>query len=276
MPGTMRGGHALKVPNENKYVIIGTYPTDNIWIYDSDKNSWETINKSDAYKNGWRCQGCFDQNGDLHIISGLTGKTNHNVYNWNSKTWSNKTMKDKGHLGGACVCGPDGKIYLFGGVDPANTNKCYNEMYIYDINEDKWSDGKSMPDFRVHFGYVNTGHEIIVLGGGTIYYNDDATQHDNIWSYSFEKEEWKICEEILPQKNREFACAYVRGNIHTICGTHTIARRHNEHYIIEGYELQSSVSKTLSSIKILVESKEEKEKKEKDEKDKQKKKKRRN
>jgi len=74
------------------------------------------------------------------------------------------------------------------------------------------------------------------------------------------KKNGKFVKKYYHKKNREFACAYVRGNIHTICGTHTIARRHNEHYIIEGYELQSSVSKTLSSIKILVESKEKKRK----------------
>ena len=102
------------------------------------------------------------------------------------------------------TCGPDGQLYLFGGVDANDTANILNNMWKYNVIEKKWTEAPTMPDARCHFAFCNTGNQIIVMGGGKSYSNNAESQEADIFIYDFNQKKWSISKKIASIKSRIF------------------------------------------------------------------------
>eukprot|EP01084_Bolivina_argentea_P209345 356615_1 len=243
MPGNMRGG-AVSITPDKKYVIVGPYPSDNYWIYDEDKDEWENKTK-EQYPVGWEPHCCFDRNGNLHVLGGNTGKKTHYFVEWKTKKWTKLQDLPMPIIEAGLTCGPDGQLYLFGGVDANNTGNILNNMWKYNVIEKKWTEAPSMPESRCHFAFTNTGNQIVVIGGGKSYSNNANSQFTDIFIYDFDKRKWIISNKKLPQPNREFSMAFVNFEIHSFSGCRG-PTRHNEHYVLRTPSTKELAIKELS------------------------------
>eukprot|EP01084_Bolivina_argentea_P234221 394314_1 len=146
MPAKMRGGAVALTPDK-KYVIVGPYPSDDYWIYDEDKDEWQT-NSKEQFPVGWCAQCCFDKNGNLHVMGGNRGKNAHYFVEWKSKKWIKLGVLPMAVVQGGLTCGPDDHLYLFGGVEQNNTNNILNNMWKYNVIKRQWTEATSMPESR--------------------------------------------------------------------------------------------------------------------------------
>ena len=250
MKGKMRGAEAIVTPDD-KIVLPSTYPTENYYIYDPKNDSWTSQSRSYGMSVGWEFQSCFDKKGVLHIVGGMSAKKKHITCQWNTKQWSMDSPQcPKGVICGGMVCGPDDKLYLFGGSDCANYSNILDEMWIYDLNSRQWSQGPSMPEKRCQFGYVNTGTQIVVLGGGTSYYSDYPPLFDNIFVFDFGEQKWTEIKCKLPHGNREMAAVYLNGKIHTFGGSKAGSNRHTSHYVVESSGAAGSITASSSGADL--------------------------
>ena len=201
MKSNMRGCEAMITP-DNKIILPSAYPSEHYYLYDPKTNIWESKARPYGYNVGWEFQP-FDSHGTLHIVGGMSLKK-HITCEWDTKQWKNDNAEcPKGIICGGMVCGPNDKLYIFGGSDCANYSNILEDMYIYDIQTNSWTKGPSMPHKRCQFGYVNTGKQIIVIGGGTSYYSDYSPMFDTIFVFDFSSQTWTEIECKLPNGNRD-------------------------------------------------------------------------
>ena len=144
---------------ENKVWAIGGcskpngHDLDTIETYNLSENKWTTIGTKLLSKRKGHCAVAYNKK--LFVVGGLTkeGKTlsSIEVYSSETKQFSFvKSMRRGRAVFGCCLV--KSSLYVIGGVLDFKDNKFTNDIEIYDIENDVWKNGPSLPIKLVAFG----------------------------------------------------------------------------------------------------------------------------
>jgi len=142
--------------------------------YDPDEDEWTVLGSTEVgLGNAVTHAGNVKVNNEIWLIGGRIG--NHPgavsdqvwIYNLDTNSWREGPGLPRPFAGGGAGL-VDGKIYLFGGMDPQG--QCDTDHhYVYDLNNPKgWQEITSvaaMPMPRNHFSTAVIGEKIYAIGG---------------------------------------------------------------------------------------------------------------
>ncbi len=110
----------------------GTYPQDNVYLYDPVANRW--TRKPNLTPTGWQARTAVDAHtgdGKIHITGGLVGRTTYSIYDPKTNTWERGPSLLQGIMCHGMAIDPDSRVWVFGGADTQN-NVAQKSMYYLD------------------------------------------------------------------------------------------------------------------------------------------------
>ena len=171
IPESFNLGFVTAVIGDTLY-IIGGHPAPKAKAY---------AHKFDLVSHSWSACAALPKNdgkgslagtavgNKIYVLNGdkVGGKTPLQIYDTENNKWLKGAKLDH-HAEGACSIGLDNKVYFFGGAsdhDVIADIDISNEMIIYDIQSNSWSQGLNMIDARMFStGQILNG-KFHVLGG---------------------------------------------------------------------------------------------------------------
>ena len=139
--------------------------------------------------------------GYLYVLGGVKGPPELNFlgverYDPSTNTWTTKASIPAGDNSGVTNREPrgfgcvvySGRIYIYGGYDPANSawpNYQYtNDILYYDPSSDSWARlaaSHDMPFSRANFGYAVSGDRFYLFAGQT--FTSSTNEQTAVWYY---------------------------------------------------------------------------------------------
>ena len=160
------------------YVISGVSNGDIVntnYRYDAATDTWSTLAPIPTGQEGPDAA-CFD--GRIYTIGG-GGSNQHFVYDIAADTWSAAAPVPRGSAMASAGAFDDKVFYIGGDNDFTPGTGVFNQVYIYDIASNSWSEGTAMPTATSGAGTVQVGQFLYVVGGwgsGAPGSNVNATQ----------------------------------------------------------------------------------------------------
>lgn len=148
----------------------------------------------------------------MYVAGGINFWLSNNsfeAYDTNQGTWEKlPNLPNKlNHMG---LAAHEGKIYMSGGFFNARQTKFSNILYVYDIQESKWSVLSDMPDIRAAHTMVVRENYLHLIGG---------RNHTNIWSYHIKNNKWHTnIISPLPEKRDHISVLQDSSHLYVVGG----------------------------------------------------------
>ena len=177
--------HALAYDAESDRVIlfggavgVRPYPSNDVWAYDFNTNTWTNLNRVTRPTSRWGHAMAYDAESDRVILFGsqsLGFDQETWVYDFNTNSWANMDP----------ATGPPGRsahfmaydnesdrVVLFGGIiGPLGNARRDDETWTYDVNRNIWaranSAGRPSPRHLHAMAYDSESDRVILFGGST-------------------------------------------------------------------------------------------------------------
>ena len=187
--GIIRYAFATCEDNPEVFYVISGVSNGNIvntnYRYDAATDTWSTLAPIPTGQEGPNAA-CFD--GRIYVIGG-GGSNQLFVYDIAANTWSAGAPAPRGSAM-ASAGAFDGKVFYIGGDNDFTPGTgVSNQVFVYDIASDSWSEGTPMPTATSGAGTVQAGEFLYVVGGwgsGAPGSNVNATQRYDMSSDTWE------------------------------------------------------------------------------------------
>ncbi len=197
-PGTRPAGrwiHAMAYDSESDRVIlfggavgVKPYPSNDVWAYDFNTNTWTNMNRVTRPASRWGHAMAYDAESDRVILFGSHSLGfDHEtwVYDFNNNTWTNMdpATGPPGRSGHFMAYNDESdRVVLFGGIMGFLGNAERNdETWTYDVNWNSWiraNPAESPSPRHLHaMAYDSESDRIILFGG--------STGGDQTWSHRY-------------------------------------------------------------------------------------------
>ena len=213
--GLVRYAFATCEDNPEVFYVISGVSNGSIvntnYRYDAATDTWTTLAPIPTGQEGPNAA-CFD--GRIYVIGG-NGTNQHFVYDIAANTWSAAAPVPRG-AAMASAGAFDGKVFYIGGDnDFFPGSGVFNQVFIYDIAANSWSQGTPMPVATSAAGTAQAGEFLYVVGGwgaGAPASNVNVTQR-----YDMSADSWESGPEFTVAK-ADFALAASGDALYAIGG----------------------------------------------------------
>jgi hypothetical protein len=166
-------GYALAQCSDqpNQFYLFGGFdhngaPTDQALRYDAAQDVWTQLaNIPNALANA--SAACYE--GKVYLLGGTTGSIVLNqmsIYDVAANSWRTILQGLPSPRMGAALGQWQGKLYLAGGTTSVTPSPTITDtLNIYDITNDFWSRGNTLPQQVSLSGYSQAGNELFLAGG---------------------------------------------------------------------------------------------------------------
>ncbi|MFH1369035.1 MAG: kelch repeat-containing protein [Elusimicrobiota bacterium] len=185
---SVRHGHGISRMNGSKAVLFGGYDMDlneykkDTWVYDAAQNRWDEVLCS-TYPPKRAFSAMCRTAGEIVLFGGTDGTNRYSdtwVFDVNAQTWSYRATagNPSGRYSSSYAYNKsDGKMYLFGGQDPA----LKQDLWKYDSAANTWAlvAAGGGPSARSDSGmFYDPWNDCLAVFGG-----DDGNRKDDIYYY---------------------------------------------------------------------------------------------
>ena len=164
-----------------------------MWEYDPQTNQWTKLQPPTVPYPKIH-QGAVAAEGQIYVIGGLERNEYYEsaygstwAFNPNDETWTKKANLSSIRYGHVTFYNGS-KIYVTVGQQG---DELLNDMWIYDIVNDKWSEIKTIgkPTAVVHPAYASN-NEVLVISGGLKSKNGQLVDSAETWEYNIQENQW--------------------------------------------------------------------------------------
>lgn len=164
--------------NGNAYAFGGLdangQPLASAEMYNQDSNAWSSVTSLPAPR--YQFPAVFDGTNSIYVFGGITDAVNKSElatvlrYSVSVKTWTPMASMPTAVAGSAAAMGPDGKIYVAGGITGGAAT---NAVQVYNPTSNTWTSGTPLPEALSEAAIaVDSLGRLLVMGGVDINGND--------------------------------------------------------------------------------------------------------
>lgn len=209
---------ALAATNGKIYAIGGDRFQNSNREYNPQTDTWKILEPMPTARQHIDC-GVYGNK--IYITGGLTSwkdiTKKHEVFDVAKGIWEDKAAIPY-LVHNAAVVTADSLIYVIGGA--GTKENIWGDVWRvekYNINTNKWTQKKDLPQLLFKPAAIVVNKQIVVLGGFTKNNEQDVCS-DQVFIYKPNSEQW-IETTPLPAKNVFFGCSTIGNKIYVIGGT---------------------------------------------------------
>ncbi|XP_021893975.1 F-box/kelch-repeat protein At2g44130-like [Carica papaya] len=113
------------------------------------------------------------------------------------------------------VASSEGKLVVMGGWEPASYQPT-NDVFVYDFTNQRWKQGKDMPETRSFFAIGEVEGRVLVAGG----HDNNKNALSSAWAYDVSSDEWTELTR-MSQERDECAGIVIGGEFWVVGGYRT-------------------------------------------------------
>jgi N-acetylneuraminic acid mutarotase len=221
-----RSGHAMAYdPDNNCVVLFGGYDANGYnfetWTYDVLNNTWTEMNLEGKPEPSGRAyiSGALNTNRNKIVMFGgwdnaLINETwtyDVDKYEWRNTNSFNPEVRIFPSM---TYDSENDKVVLFGGTDRVILGKYFNDLWLYDVDSNIWSNPNpsafNRPQTRAdHEMIYDSANKKIILFGG----NDNGTYLNDTWVYDVTLNTWtEKFPVVSPPARADFGMTYDAAN----------------------------------------------------------------
>ena len=241
VPSAVLGyGFAQCLEQPNNFYIFGGRPSDlsfanEVWRYDAVFDTWTELEPMGIEAVGVAAV-CYQ--GDIYVAGGASAGVYDTfaIYHIATDSWAlGPDLPQRVFFASVGIW--DGKLYLVGGTTSGDPWPPTDDVQIYDIVTQSWSDipGSPMPFPAFGAGYVQTGSYLWIVGGGSGSY--DYVNRDTTQRYDMATDTWTVQHDFTSQR-AVFALAASATHLYALGGDETLGWVFEPTDLVETLDLQ--------------------------------------
>ncbi|NDO20467.1 hypothetical protein FMM68_12495, partial [Lachnospiraceae bacterium MD329] len=212
-------------------------------IYDIEADSWATGSKAANLEHVIQI---VLHNDKIYAFDGLMYDSVA-VYDIETDTWSQIASMNQTYANLSPIISYNNKLYIIGGTILTDTfsSNTTNEVCIYDIETDTWTQGASMPNDRCDATPVLMGQKIYVAGGYKIADGKAKTDLSTFEVYDIDLDTWTI-EGNMPNARSGYSAIQYGDDIYYIGGMERLVG--TPYKYVNKYNITRGVWETVNEL----------------------------